>query len=352
MNTSAVHKKQYLQLDTLTPSQELAQRLPPELAFRYHALPVAERAGRITVAMADPDDVTARMAVSSALGNMPYLVRGDLGAIDTLLKEIWPERSQPDLRFLVYDGDLQGEDCEGHHTTSEVWEYATALGKLSNAGLERVRGAEGAKRTLAVITDEVARTGCDLVVMGEVERSKPRRLFPGRVGRRAIERFPTSLCVVRNPKWPLTKVLVVVRCNETNDSSIDWSTRLAGHGGVAVTILVITPFLPVVYRDSYLESLMAPDTATGLWLRQIGQRLEQWHIPGAISIRQGEPPWQIRQEISNEDYDLVIIAADTANGVGHRLWGEEIVVPLLQWADRPVLVARGGPDDSQRKQWA
>ena len=68
----------------------VARRLPAELARRFHALPIAEDNGRITVAMADPDDVVARQAIASALA-------GDLspeGAARSSLLRIDPEEPQ------------------------------------------------------------------------------------------------------------------------------------------------------------------------------------------------------------------------------------------------------------------
>ena len=56
MGGTSQRKTAYLTLDELTADRELARRLPPDLAWRYHALPLAEDNGRVTVAMADPDD--------------------------------------------------------------------------------------------------------------------------------------------------------------------------------------------------------------------------------------------------------------------------------------------------------
>jgi nucleotide-binding universal stress UspA family protein len=70
----------YLTLDNLTADPKLARRLPPDLATRYHALPLTEDNGRITVVMADPEDSEGREAVVIAAGpaggeRCPPLVR-------------------------------------------------------------------------------------------------------------------------------------------------------------------------------------------------------------------------------------------------------------------------------------
>jgi hypothetical protein len=79
----------------------LVRRLSPVLAFRYHALPLAEENGHVTVAMAEPDNVEARQAVAAALGAELYIVRSDPAVIDALLSEVWPAESPQPLRLLV-----------------------------------------------------------------------------------------------------------------------------------------------------------------------------------------------------------------------------------------------------------
>jgi nucleotide-binding universal stress UspA family protein len=45
--------------------------------------------------------------------------------------------------------------------------------------------------------------------------------------------------------------------------------------------------------------------------------------------------------LAEEDYDLVVIAAESADWWSRRLVGE-LVPSLLRWASQPVLVARSG----------
>lgn len=68
MGRNALCRTAYLARDQQATEPDLAQRLPPHVAMRYHALPLAEDNGRITVAMADPDDADAREAIVAARG--------------------------------------------------------------------------------------------------------------------------------------------------------------------------------------------------------------------------------------------------------------------------------------------
>ena len=67
-------KQKHLRLDDLMVNLKLARRLPAKLAFRHHALPVAQEKGHITVAMANPDDEMARL----------QRMRAELGVTETV----------------------------------------------------------------------------------------------------------------------------------------------------------------------------------------------------------------------------------------------------------------------------
>lgn len=82
----------YLALNNIVTNLKVAKRLSPVLAFRYHALPVAEENNCITVAMAYPENQEARQAVLNELGEQVFIVKCDQVAIDAILKEIWKER--------------------------------------------------------------------------------------------------------------------------------------------------------------------------------------------------------------------------------------------------------------------
>ena len=67
MTAVDTHATVFLSLDTLTPNRDVALSLPGDVARRYHALPIAQDNGRVTVVMANPADQTAREAVEAAL---------------------------------------------------------------------------------------------------------------------------------------------------------------------------------------------------------------------------------------------------------------------------------------------
>ena len=101
MSRAGVAGNGYLALDEVAEDPQVARRLPPDLAWRLHALPVAEDNGRITVAMANPDDPNARDAVIAALGAVACVVRADPSLIDLHLARIWGERTTRPLGLVA-----------------------------------------------------------------------------------------------------------------------------------------------------------------------------------------------------------------------------------------------------------
>ena len=69
------------------------------------------------------------------------------------------------------------------------------------------------------------------------------------------------------------------------------------------------------------------------------QQLTQWQITASLRLRQGEPEWQLRWEIAEGDYDLIVIGADPFRRWRRWLVGD-LVTPMLRWVNRPLLVAR------------
>ena len=82
-----------------------------------------------------------------------------------------------------------------------------------------------------------------------------------------------------------------------------------------------------------------PIPPPGWQLRHIAKRLERWQIESDLHLRQGEPDWQVREEVANGNYDLIIVGAGPYNRL-HRLFLGELVGPLLCWVNRPLLIAR------------
>ncbi len=336
MDGTGSRKTAYLILDELTANPKLARRLPPDLARRFHALPLAEENGRITVVMADPDDAVARAAVLAALGSASYVVQGDPVAIDTLLAEVWGDESHRclDLRVCAFPDPV----------ADKVWEYSQSLGELLGAQVRRLNTAG----EVNALTQDKWCAECDLVVFGERHHRVIRHLLSrSTTGSAAASRqsdVPFAVLVAQGPRWPLRSILLVICGQDPADAAVDWVSLLARQSRSAVTVLAVVPPVPAMYgqrarMDQGLPALLTTETVLGQHLRRVAHHLVDWEIEGTLRLRQGPPDWQIRCEIAKGDYDLIALTARPRQWWLRWLEGD-LVGLLLRWTERPVLIAK------------
>lgn len=155
-----------------------------------------------------------------------------------------------------------------------------------------------------------------------------------------LDQHPGSILFVRQPRWPLRRVLFVVRDHEHDTAALSWVEKLAAPGRAAVTLLPINPLSGWLRREDVLpwawEALVA-DTAEESALHRYADRLQRQGIRGAINWRLGSSLDQVRREVRAAGHDLIVIGAEPAGG--RRSLGG-FIGSLLHGADRPVLVAR------------
>ena len=189
-----------------------------------------------------------------------------------------------------------------------------------------------------------ASTNCDLIVFGEPEQSWLETLLTGRPCVQAAAQSSTSFLLARRPRWPIKRILLILRIEETDEAAAAWLAHLVQPGKTAVTILPLVPTIPIMYSlgnrvQTGLDVLLSPNTPSGNYLRYIAQQLKHWQIDGNLHLRQGDPDRQIRDEVAEGDYDLILIGAEP-HGRFYRAQLGEMVKPLLCWIDRPLLIAR------------
>ena len=292
---------------------EVARRLPFDLACRYQALPVAEDDGRLTVAMANPNDMEARQAILAALppinprnkaahpatplrrgdaaaeqrwhsgnaesgteadarGSSVYLVRGEPSAIDSLMADVWPGRARRALRLLVVDSAstrVKARDRAGLH------DYAQALGRLLGA-------------------ESVSITGDD----------------------------PAALDDAVPEDWPShpRKLLLVVQGNDdpSGPAALARVVYLARLSGAVVTVLAVVPPVPQRSPSEDGGDLTALLTTKSTAVGQAAQQLVQAGIAATLRLRQGSLDRQLHREVIETDYDLVLVGSKPILRSGSR----------------------------------
>lgn len=167
--------------------------------------------------------------------------------------------------------------------------------------------------------------------------------------------FLLSTLFARQIRMPLHRILLVLRMDETDELAAAWASRLAQKSGAAVTILPIVRPLPSAYFPNSdnppgIEGLLSPHTADGKHVRRTLAQLACNQVRGTLRLREGEPDWQLRQEIDqsanhptgDDAYDLVIIGADRdeqPQQPQQSLMGG-LAGSLLSWIQYPLLITR------------
>ena len=333
------HRIKNLELKRLDVKPRLAELLPPDLSRRYHALPVSMEGGKITVAMADPNDVKALDAVLTALGPTTCIVKADIHAIDKSLTDLWPEPSDHSTQILVW--------APTEKIAAEVNPYAYEIASLLDSRITQFRSKTESREAYLALITEAERLIADMVLISIPDRSMGKGLSSKLKVNKLIYRMPTSLLVARNPRWPIKKMLLVIRNEDTDEAAIDWAVIMARRCDAAITVLPILPPVPLMYaglnRMRYnMSTLLATDCPLGRKLRQITRRLNEWEIKGTLRLRDETPDLQIRAELTEGNYDLIIIACEPRKCWWNYVFGG-LVTSLIDWAEQPVLVAKLQP---------
>lgn len=259
---------------------------------------------------------------------------GDIVAFNQLLTERWLEPGQPPIRILAYY--QRGPSGEA------VCTYAQYITQLLMGQLSYFQAGVAAEADLAKLAKEIDRK-YDLFILGEPDQAPFKRFISAPVGCKMVKQIPTSVLVVRRPRQSLQRILFVTREQRLDEVAIDWLVPLAQASNAAVTVLLALPQAPPMYcrdlRQTDLTYWLTTDTPLGRQLRRISRCLINWDIRLKLQFRPGLPREQIEHQVEEDNPDLIILAADSSNWWQRRIPGV-LVEPLLQWIDRPVLVAK------------
>jgi len=327
---------QILQLEDIPIDQRIAKRLPPRLAFGYHVLPLAFERNRITVAMADPGDELAIEAVKSALGVKPTIVKSDQAWIDSFLVELWPEYHFDDLHLRL---------CSFSNRPSiKLRNYSKYICDILSIPACNADTIVGISRAPSKLTEE-SMGKVDLLILEDSLVRKECMSPLRRAGiRRILKLYQPSVLIARQPKWPIGKVLLVLNCENLDYVMLEWIMKFSLDSQAEVTLLVSLPPVPRMYRGLDEMSLQIPrilngKSTLGNHLKGLVERLETYGMNVKLKIDDVDAKWVIKNEVSEEDYDLIVVTAESRSWL-RRILLSSLVEHVVEFADKPILIVR------------
>ena len=330
----------HLGIDKIKPNPALAARLPADVARRYHALPLTEADGEITVAMADPDDAEACQAITRMLGASTYLVQADPELIDRLIAEMYLPGGDLHPSMLVWSPDQQ--------VARTLAPFVQNLAEVLTAQWTQSIIPETDQKMIPTLTKQIRKTHADLLLYPIEELKQNERRTITSVQEELLDKLSISQLITTNLHWPIKRLLLIVRNEVCDDPAIQWALKIAGPSAAQITVLPITMRISGVYRlgtnlEPNLVNLLNPSTELGQKLRRISRLLVDNRIETTLKFREEPAYWQIRWEVNEGDYDMLIIGREPRNPYMRGLVGE-LVKPLLGWIDRPILITKPLPE--------
>lgn len=279
----------FLSLADVHLDADLARRLPRRLAYYHLALPIAQDADGITVAMAHPEYPKVILVLEAALGARVIPVRSFAETIRQQLDAVWQDepQAQPtdslDRLRVTHWGQTQDDI---RFSVGYVEHFLSVLGRET-------------QHEIIVSSEFPGTAGADLIIAAG-DTPMPDALFHS----------PSSLLVVGTKALPPRRILHVLRGHIPDYKALDWLIPISRHGSGTITLLMGVDGYTRKPPMSDLSNILLMQDRRNTHIAECRRRLNAAGVGGKLKIRQGELLTAISEEVDEYSYDLVAIAAE------------------------------------------
>src|SRR5438477_5249001 len=206
------------------------------------------------------------------------------------------------------------------------------------------------------ILDQTSKTNYDLVVIGAGRPRAAGRYWRSEKTYELIKAIQPPVLVAIGECKRLKRFLVCTGGKEFIEQAVQLTGKLAAAVEASVTLLHVMAEPPAVYADLVsleedVDRLLESGSELGLNLRRQKEELERLGVPAEVHVRHGIVIDQVFAEVRQGDYDLIVTGSSQARGLlRHYIMGD-LTRSILNRANSPVLVARGGPPKPGRTLW-
>jgi nucleotide-binding universal stress UspA family protein len=204
---------------------------------------------------------------------------------------------------------------------------------------------------------QTSKTTYDVVVIGARRKGTTGLYWRSEKTYEVIKLIPPPVLVAIGECTTLKKFLVCTGGKEFIEEAVQLTGKLAAAVGASVTLLHVMAEPPAIYADLVrmeedVDRLLESKSELGLNLRRQKESLGRLGVPTEVHVRHGIVLDQVFAEARAGDYDLIVTGSSQAQGLlRHYIMGD-VTRGILNHANCPVLVARGGRAASTGVFWS
>lgn len=255
----------FVSLQDFSLNEQLARRLPRQLAYYHLALPIGTDDEGITVAMAQPDNVKAHEIIQKALAQSIIIVKSTDEQIRRCLDTVWEVSHHPPWSQITIS---QHDDVVDY--------YAKQLAEIY---------------TIPIVPYHDGITENSLLICHFSE-------LPS-------WNLSSSVLLVNRIADPIIQILHLVRLHTPDESVFAHLLPLIQKNNIQATLLPDTA--SVSHNLAYLLDSTSPQ---GQHLERLKRQLDGAGVRGILRLRQYSLTEALPIELKAQSYDLVAVAAD------------------------------------------
>jgi nucleotide-binding universal stress UspA family protein len=197
------------------------------------------------------------------------------------------------------------------------------------------------------ILDQTSKTSYDLVVIGARWTGATGHYWRSEKTYEVIKAIQPPVLVAIGECKQLKRFLVCTGGKEFIEQAIQLTGKLAAALGASVALLNVMAEPPAIYADLVqleedVSRLLESKSELGTNLQRQKRELERLGVSAEVRLRHGIVIDQVFEEARDGDYDLIVTGTSQARGLlRHYIMGD-LTRSILNHANCPVLVARGG----------
>jgi len=286
----------FLSLAEVTLDDQLAQRLPRRLAYYHLVLPIAQDDEGITVAMANPENRQVVAIIEAALQTKVIPVRSPAEAIRQRLDQVWQAPSKPlSPKIVCWIDQPEPPDVLTRYLADWLAtpEMATTIEYRRNVEI-----------------DPATIPAADLLVAATAQQNIPESLFHGEA----------SLLILPNLVRPPSAILHILRGHIPDRRVLDWLMPLAEQRDAEITLFVGTEGDGQKTLSSDLTGILTGQDKRHAHIAECRQTLNAAGVTGRLKIREGALLAVIQEELAENCYDLIAIAAEAYGDFAYQVW--------------------------------